>query len=409
MKIGKKEGLSFVLGLSNFIYFKSFAVIIFLEAIAVLFLIFRVIFVSKKIKPTLNRDRYFKRFYLFGSMWFVAQLFSDLINNANSTNTIKILAQIVVIMILIYWAMNWFQLEKSKLNAFLLGYCLSMVPNYFLTPNIFIQFEPWKFCFGPGFTMLLFLWYSKKRITLPVQILTIIPLTYLDILWGSRALALVTFISWVSCVLSRLIIAKKINVFISLLVLIIAGLLLSNVYHQMAISGSLGTYQQVKASQQFGSGPLILVARSELLYELSTIKKHILLGTGSNPNISSEISNEVYSLNLKLGIDLKKTAAYQYLNSTGKIPQHSLLFSFWMTGGILGALFWIYLFIMLSKWTIKTRIETAEYFYLSRFLYVGFLWNFLFSPLGAGQRVLLAITVATIFHDYSGKHSSKLQ
>ena len=409
MTIKKHERLSFLLGLSNFIYYKSFGLIIFLEAIAVLFLILKFIFVSKSIKVAVDQDRkYFKWFYLFGSMWLVAQLFSDLINNTDSTNTIKILAQIIVIMILIYWAMNWFQLEKSRLNAFLLGYCLSMVPNYFLTPNILIQFEPWKFCFGPGFTMLLFLWYSKKRVTLPIQILTIIPLTYLDILWGSRALALVTFISWVSCVISRLVVANKVNIFTSFLALIIAGLLLSSFYHQMAMSGSLGTYQQEKAIQQFGSGPLILVARSELLYELATLRSHILIGTGSNPIISTEILNEVSNLNLKLGVDTKNTTAYQYLKSTGKIPKHSLLFSFWMTGGILGALFWIYLFLMLSNWTIKTKIGTAEYFYLSRFLYVGFIWNFLFSPLGAGQRVLLAITVATIYRDYSGRHTSKL-
>lgn len=407
MIIIKKEYLSFLLGFSNFIYLKSLGTIIFLETIAVLCFIFRVIFVHKKLKIIEEQDRkLLNRFYFFGSIWLIVQLFSDLINKAETIDTIKILAQIVVIMILIYWATNWFQTKNSKLDAFLLGYCLSVVPNYYLTPSIFMQFEPWKFCFGPGFTILMLLWFSKKNIPLPIQIVTMIPLIYLDILWGSRALALVTLISWISCVLSRLIIAKKINILMSLLILPIAGLLLSNVYHQMAVSGNLGTYQQIKATQQFGSGPLILVARSELLYELSAIKNHLLIGMGSNPSISTEISNEVYNLNLKLGVDLKKTAAYQYLITTGKIPQHSLLFSFWMTGGVVGAIFWINLLFMLTKWMIKTRIEGAEYLYLSRFLYVGFLWNLLFSPLGAGQRVLLAITLATIFRDYSPKNIS---
>lgn len=409
MKIRKKESLSFVLGFSNFIYFNSFAIIIFLEVIAVLFFILRIIFVSKKMKVAIDQDsKYFKWFYVFGLIWFMAQFYSDLINNRDSLSTKKILAQIVVTIILFYWAHNWFQLENSILTAFLLGYCISVVPNYFLTPNILIKADSWKFCFGPAVTILLLLWYSKYHINLLVQILTIIPLVYTDILLGSRALALVSSISWITCGFSRLIFKKKINIFISLLIVVLMGLLSSNIYQQMLLSGRLGADQQIKANQQFGAGPLILVARSELLYEVATIKKYMLIGTGSNPNITSDISNEVNSLSAKLGINMNGTAAYQYLKTTGKIPQHSLLFSFWMSGGILAALFWIYLLVILSRWMIKIRIDNAEYFYLSRFLYVGFIWNFFFSPLGAGQRVLLAITVAVIFHDYKADNSSKI-
>jgi len=409
MKIRKKEGLSFMLGLSNFIYFKSFAVIIFLEVIAVIFFILRMLFISKKTKLTVDQNsKYFKWFYMLGLMWFTAQFFSDLINNRDSLSTKKILAQIVVTIILVYWANNWFQLENSVLTAFLLGYCISTVPNYFLTPNILTIAEPWKFCFGPAVTILLLLWYSKYHVNFLVQVLTIIPLVYLDILLGSRALGLVTFISWISCVFSRSILSKKINIYISLLSLTLLVLLSTSVYQQLVLSGSLGIDQQIKASQQFRSGPIILVARSELIYELTAIKKHVLIGTGSNPNITTEIVNEVNNLNIKLGVNSNNTAAFEYFQLTGKIPQHSLLFSFWMNGGILAALFWIYLFAMLSKWIIKVRIDKTEYLFLSRFLYIGFIWNFFFSPLGAGQRVLLAVTVAVIFHDYKVSNSSKI-
>lgn len=402
MNFRKSDLASFCLGLSNFIYFKSFGQIILLEVIAIL--LFMLIFIfAKNGGPILKVEgRMFpKKFYYLGFIWLIGQFISDSINHSDPTDTKKLIAQIVVILVLVYWAQNWFQSGESRLTWFILGYCFSVIPNYFLTPSIYTLVEPWKFCFGPGFTLLVFLWFSKSRISLPLQMATILPLVYFDILVGSRALALVTIISWASSLLSRLPSENKSRLVISIVGLAVVAMLASNTYHNLALSGHLGTSQQAKAIQQFGSGPLILVARSELLFELSGIRRNLLFGTGSNPNISTDIVNEVDRFNSRIGVASENTAAFLYAQSTGKIPQHSLLFSFWMFGGIPAALFWIYLFFILSKWTLQTRIQNSSYFYLSRFLYIGFVWNFLFSPLGAGQRVLLALTIATVFRDYS--------
>ena len=402
MDLKRSDVGSFCLGLSNFIYFKSFGLIIMLEVIAVLVFVIILMFNKTGNSRLAHVGTGFpKQFFFFGCIWLIGQYFSDSINHSDPKDTKKLLAQIIVIMVLVYWAVNWFQPMESRLTCFIVGYCFSVVPNYFLTPSIYTYVEPWKFCFGPGLTLLEFFWFSKSRISLPLQMATILPLVYFDILVGSRALALVTIISWASSLLSRLPSENKSRLVISIVGLAVVAMLASNTYHNLALSGHLGTSQQAKAIQQFGSGPLILVARSELLFELSGIRRNLLFGTGSNPNISTDIVNEVDRFNSRIGVASENTAAFLYAQSTGKIPQHSLLFSFWMFGGIPAALFWIYLFFILSKWTLQTRIQNSSYFYLSRFLYIGFVWNFLFSPLGAGQRVLLALTIATVFRDYS--------
>jgi hypothetical protein len=409
MELKRSDVGSFCLGLSNFIYFKSFGLIIMLEVIAVLAFVMKLMF-NKTGKSRFAHigTGFPNRLFLFGCIWLIGQYFSDSINHSDPMDTKKLMAQIVVLLILAYWAQNWFQSGESRLTWFILGYCFSVVPNYFLTPSIYTLVEPWKFCFGPGFTLLVFFWYSKSRVSLTLQIATILPLVYFDILVGSRALALVTIISWASSLLSRQPSDNKSRLIISIVGLAVVAMLASNMYHNLALSGHLGTSQQSKAIQQFGSGPLILVARSELLFELSGIRRNILFGSGSNPNISTDIVNEVDRFNSRIGVASENTAAFLYAQSTGKIPQHSLLFSFWMFGGIPAALFWIYLFFILSKWTLQTRFQNSSYFYLSRFLYVGFVWNFLFSPLGAGQRVLLALTIATVFCDYSDSRTRKL-
>lgn len=409
MDLKRNDVGSFCLGLSNFIYFKSVGLIIMLEVIAVVVFVIRLMFNKTGNSRLAHVGTGFpKRFFLFGCIWLIGQYFSDSINHSDPEDTRKLMAQIVVLLILVYWAQNWFQFQKSRLSAFILGYCVSVLPNYLLTPNVYILVEPWKFCFGPGFTLLVFFWFSKSRVSLALQIATILPLVFFDIFIGSRALALVTIISWASSLLSRRPSGNKSRLIISIVGFAVVAMLTSNTYHNLALSGHLGTSQQAKAIQQFGSGPLILVARSEFLFELSGIRRNLLFGAGSNPNISTDIANEVHRFNSRIGVASENTAAFLYAQSTGKIPQHSLLFSFWMFGGIPAALFWIYLFFILSKWTLQTRIQNSSYFYLSRFLYVGFVWNFLFSPLGAGQRVFLALTIATIFRDYSDSRTHKL-
>ena len=369
--------------------------------IAILCLIIKIIPARKLEAIRLDHaHKFFRRLYFLGSIWFLSQCISDLINNSISEATLKILAQIIVLLALLFWVKNWFSVDTSKITAFVLGYSLSTVPNYFLTPTILIQVEPWKFCFGPGVTILLLLWFSKYRIKILLQIPIIFSLTYLHIYLGSRALALVTFISWMVCLVQLLIGKRKLTVIISLATILTTGFILANIYRDFALSGNFGRNQQIKAVDQFGKGSLILVARSELLYELVAIKENFFLGTGSNPNISNEIANEVNNLYNNFEINQKSTAAFHSMQLSGKIPQHSLLFSFWMTGGAGASLFWLYLLFILSKWTFQTIPKKAEYFYLSKFLYVGFIWNFFFSPLGAGQRVLLAVTVAIIYCDY---------
>ena len=401
MRLTRSNLGSFGLGLSNFIYFRSFGVIIFLEIVAIFSIAIRILSTKRNnFIPSIENKNFLRKFYLFGFVWFVFQYLSDLMNHSQPSDTKKLLAQIIVLLVLVYWGQTWFQVRDSRLTWFVLGYALSAVPNYFLTPTAYITYEPWKFCFGPGFTILVFLWFSKSRLSLPIQSLVILSLTYFDFRVGSRALALVTILSWILSLIGRKDSFQKTKAILSILGVILVGALTSNIYHNLALSGHFGTIQQTKTIQQFGSGPLLLVARSELLFELSGIRRNLLLGTGSNPNITTDIINQVDQFNSRLGVDSGNTAAFNYARTTGKIPQHSLLFSFWLFGGIPAALFWIYLFFELTKWVLRTKFQNSKYFYLSRFLYVGFVWNFLFSPLGAGQRVLLALTIAVIFYDH---------
>ena len=401
MRPTKTDLVAFLLGFFNFLYFRALGLVVVVELLAVFLLFLKFLFAHKRPHDLhLENKHFLKVFNAFGLIWLLSQFTSDKFHHSNSGDTIKLLAQIVVILSLVYWAQSWLVAKNSRIYFFILGYCLSTIPNYYFTPTIYMEIDPWKFCFGPAFTIIMFLWVSKSKGNLVLQNLVIFVLTFFDILMGSRSLGLITIVSWFTCLLSQKIALKRINFLFLVLGMIVASAGVSIGYHNLAVSGRLGSTQQVKALQQFGSGPLILVARSEFLFELSGIKRNFLWGAGSHPNITTEITNEVSQFSSKLGVDLEKTVAFTSMESTGKVPQHSLLFSFWLFGGVPAALFWFYILKALTKWTLATEFRMSSYPYLSRFLYISFLWNFLFSPLGAGQRVLLALSICVIYRDF---------
>ena len=109
MNFRKSDLASFGLGLSNFIYFKSFGLIILLEVIAILLFILIFIF-AKNGGPILKVEgrRFPKKFYFLGFIWLIGQFISDSINHSDPTDTKKLIAQIVIILVLVYWAQNWF-------------------------------------------------------------------------------------------------------------------------------------------------------------------------------------------------------------------------------------------------------------------------------------------------------------
>jgi hypothetical protein len=158
-------------------------------------------------------------------------------------------------------------------------------------------------------------------------------------------------------------------------------------------SGIFGTAVQTKTFAQAQTGPILLVARSEFLYQATAIKSNWIFGSGSNPTVGTEVLNEVWKLESELGINSKATAAFTQLGNSERLPQHSMLFTAWVEGGILSALVWLYMFKLFIAWLLRQGSQSSEFKYVLTFMLVSMIWASLFSPLGTGSRLALVLTI----------------
>lgn len=394
--------LSLALGFSTFFVTQTIGQIIYLEIISVIAFILQKIPASRKTTGGFrftNADMKF--FFFLGFVWFTDQLFSNFIHDTNTTNQFLSLAQIFVFLILIYWGTSWFQINPARIYFFTIGYALSCLPTYFLVGNSISFDNAWKFLFGPNLTLLMFLVISDSKLTLFPKFAIPVFLSAVDLTFGSRSLALITLITTLTLIEPKRV-RRNFFIYVTSLALIFLSIfLIEDTYRTLAISGQLGLNQQIKAQNQFSSGPILLVARSEFLYEISALKINWLTGYGAKPKITFEVLDKTSQYESLLGVKHNATAAYQVYSTTGALPRHSMILSAWVEGGVLALLFWLYLTWQMIRWSMITNSKNQPFGLLARYLIINSVWAILFSPLGAGSRVSMAYSIAVIYFQYT--------
>jgi hypothetical protein len=395
MRRSQDRSLPFLLGFLNFAYFNSIGQLILVEIIAVfLFLIFKVLFISKS-KIVLNKET--RNIFILGILWLLGVLLSDLNANSAKIDTGKSIAQILVLLVLLYWVFTWLIENTDRITFYILGYCLSSLPRYFLLPAIFDHSDPWKFVFGPNITLLLFLLLSRLKLSQIVNFCLITGLVIIHLFLGSRSLAIITLLTLFTYRTAPFTKEKFIGSFTLAVVAIFSLFSFNYVYGNLAIKGVLGQAQQIKYSQQSQTGPILLSGRSELLYELGGISETRILGLGSNAFLTNRILEKVVKEEYQFGVVHNSTTSYMGYNADGKIPNHSMIFTAWLEAGILAALFWLYILFFVVRQFSSVATKSQPFGLISKYLSINFFWALFFSPLGAGSRVILAFSLGIVF------------
>ena len=78
------------------------------------------------------------------------------------------------------------------------------------------------------------------------------------------------------------------------------------------------------------------------------------------------------------------------------IPSHSYLIGSWVEAGICGALFWFFLLFQSLKGMVYLRNFKIELVASLAFFLSWFIWNILFTPLGAGERLTAAFFIVLL-------------
>ena len=394
-----------LLGLSNAISFKFIGLVIIAEIIICL----QVFVFFAKGKRTHNHKEYrmIRNILILGTIWFTTQLFTDLYQESEVNDTLKSLSQIFVFTMLLIAMITHFQHKENALHNYLIGFCLSTLIIFIEAWNAGNAGDWWKFYFGPTLSILALVLIGRLRASSMVKFLSVITLAAISIILGSRSLGVIlilTSIGFLTFRSSRSIGRSLIYV----LVLLFLGNIFNGLIRDASLSGQLGVAQQVKAQQQYTSGPILLVARSELLYEIASIRESSFLGQGSNPIPSASVLISTHDMETEFRINSKQTSAYENFTTTGRTPQHSMIFGAWLEGGVFSILLLSYLFALMVRWNTNNspKSSTSRFSILARYFFINFIWAFFFSPLGAGSRMTIAVGFGICYFVYR-EHTRK--
>jgi len=402
LKLSKFEGrtrIFFFLGLSSAIYWNVGVQIVFVEILAVI-ASFLAVFKNKESIAEVDSDTtWITRLFW---VWLFTQIIIDLYRNADSFESLKTFASIITLICLLYCAKLYFLHNSGNLTAFLLGYIVSCIPTFVFFPTEYSRSQPWKFCFGFNITILVFWMLQKYHVRILGFIGINLVLVSIDLYTNSRSLAVLTILSALLMAYSKSNFST--NPFV-LVVLVISMLIYGEkLFLHLTSSGIFGVDLQTKTVAQAQAGPILLVARSEFLYQANAIKSNWIFGSGSNATVGTEVLNEVWKTESELGINSKATAAFAQLGIAETLPQHSMLLTAWVEGGILSVLVWLYMFKLFFSWLLRQRNQSSEFEYVLKFMLVSMLWALLFSPLGTGTRLTLVLTIIIgVVFNRSGK------
>jgi len=383
-----------VLGLMTAITFQIGVDFIPVEFFSICYLIFAV---GKPFKVQHIHLKFFlKSIIVFGFLLILTQLFTDSYLGISRFETVKSIAQILTLVSLMFAGINLLAQNAQRLHYFLIGYALSSLLTFYFFANVYIDTDPWKFLFANSASILVFLLLGRLKRIRSVQLLVILTLTSIHLILGARSSALLALLTVIAIIIPHRILSSKRSFVMIILSIFLISSGAEQVYQRLALNGTLGVTQQIKAKQQFEFGPLILVARSEILYEIGSIKESFIFGKGSNPNLSQSLLFSVSLAQERLGLQTKKNAAYEQYLKNGKIPQHSMLFSSWVENGIIGLLFWLIILIFLVRNFRLVFSSDNNFTFLTSYLLLATLWSLFFSPLGAGSRLFIALAVTCV-------------
>lgn len=181
------------------------------------------------------------------------------------------------------------------------------------------------------------------------------------------------------------------------LLMFIGMLAVSNIYENLASSGTLGAYAYRKYMLQSSKGNLLEGGRGETLMGIELIKRKPILGYGSFAIDEGDQFHREYAIDHNL--------PYKMYPRIRKLPAHSHIVGAWMENGIGGGLFWgyvLYLFWKIFKSGAMLSIPVLLPALLMTF--TTRIWEIMFSPFGLRiPETFFLMFLTIIYMDFENK------
>lgn len=320
-----------------------------------------------------TKDLY--RFIICLTVSYLAYIVTDIIVNTPTINLLRGWARMGFLITDIFGLYVICRKNRYNLYPMLLGFALSayFMPHNTLQGDFSVRWKSELAFSWVNAVCILAVFLGRNRAAIYAA-MSLLPLGLISIALDSRMVGGVCIA--VSVALLSKTLASRRNRNLLLVVLAIA-----------AIVGGVGTYYMLQhTSQEYalrreGSN----VARATaILTALQHIGQHPFMGTGSW-NVSEEHMNQHRANTTNLGGKLV---------STGMVLGHSQILQAAVEAGGFGSAFFVLFLVYLGNslwWVLKGPLDRFSAFAMFNILMC--IWHCLFSPLGGGQRIEIAVGV----------------
>ncbi len=336
-----------------------------------------------------------KWFVVLCSLWLVSQCVTDVVRHtafadySRGWSAIGItLINFVVLCTLMYG-------RPRRLVLYGWGLVAGSALTFLISPNDYAQDQPWKFGISFPVNLAVFLFVSREKCRDHWRITLCVLIGVIDIFLGTRSLGEMCLAAACYLLATRFLRGKskagskvKAGTKLTLAASIILGIAgTAWAYQYAATAGILGNEARTKyEGESSGEYGVLIGGRGDLLGAFAAIYDSPILGHGSWAKDWSYIIAEERALAL-MGYQGATDMSREELEG-GVIPAHSYLLQAWVWGGIVGALFWAWVFVLTARMLMRVYPPTVVLLPVMSFMGFSLLWEILFSPYGATTRII---------------------
>lgn len=357
-----------------------------------LLLVFVVLAVEGKLRIQAPTAR---RLLIFCLLWLVSQVVTDVVRHTSFRDYARgwsnigfTLVSFAVIYMLVYG-------RPKRMILYGWGLIIGSLLTYFISPSDYALEEPWKFGFAFPVTFAVLLIASRKDVRGNWPVLLTIAVGILDVFLGSRSAGAVCIVSGLYLLIVRSLRRRGLidyrltagKLVVIAITALITGVGIYAAYTYAASTGRLGEEAlhkyQLQSSGKYG---ILLGGRTELLAAVPAIIDSPILGHGSSARNPAYILAQRQALAI-MGYQDAAALSPEELQE-GIIPTHSYILGAWVDGGIVGALFWIWVWWLTAKMLLRSYPASVLIPPAVPWFAFQLLWNIPFSPYGGAERVV---------------------
>ena len=339
-----------------------------------------------------------RRFLFLGFLWLGGQILTDIARATPLDELARGWSMIGAT--LVDFAVLYVLLSDNRRRFILYAFALAVgtCAEYFLNPYGYSLTAPWKFGVGPAISGLIVLLatccYARGLRFVSAGLLLLVGL--LNVFMLSRAAALVCVLA-ASFVGSQALLPQGIkrsatHTLMLPVAILLGAFAITRTYACAANRGLLGANARLEyQSQSSGTLGLLVGGRGDSLASIRAIMDSPIIGHGS---WSTDSTYTLYLAHLMASLGYGNSpASIAIKRYGGLIPAHSHLLGAWVQAGVLGAVFWLWVYSLIIRGL--RRLYTAGEPLTPLIAYFALLlaWDVLFSPYGFDRRFLTTFYV----------------